>query len=267
MPDAPAAVDLRGIRVEVGDTPILDDVSVHFTRHRFNVILGPNGAGKSTLLKVATGLLSPAAGSVRYDADPLRGLSIAALARRRGVLSQHVEMPFPLPVEDVVLMGRYPHFARVPTRRDREIVREALELVGMTPRRAQPYPTLSGGERQKVQLARVLAQTWDAAEAGGHALLFLDEPTTGLDVQFRLHLLDVARGLLRKSHTVIAILHDINVALEYGDRFVVLAAGRVAFAGDGASALDAALLERVFGVRARRMPDDRGAPVSWRFTL
>ncbi|HET8772044.1 MAG TPA: ATP-binding cassette domain-containing protein [Gemmatimonadaceae bacterium] len=262
-----AAVDVRAVRVEVDGTAILDDVSVRFARNRFNVVLGPNGAGKSTLLKVATGLLPPSAGSVHYDHRPLSSMGGDERARRRGVLSQHVEMSFPLPVEDVVMMGRYPHFARVPAPRDREIVREALALVGMTSRRAQPYPTLSGGERQKVQLARVLAQIWNAGDAGGHALLFLDEPTTSLDVHYQLQLLDVARDLLQHEHTVVAILHDINVALEYGDRFFVLADGRLAFAADRAADVTAALIERVFRVRARPMTDAGNTHTMWRFTL
>jgi iron complex transport system ATP-binding protein len=231
------------------------------------VVLGPNGAGKSTLLKIATGLLAPTSGTVHYGDRPVSDFGAAALARRRGVLSQHVEMAFPLPVEDVVLMGRYPHYGRVPTARDREIVREALELVGMTARRAQPYPTLSGGERQKVQLARVLAQIWNAREAGGHALLFLDEPTTSLDVHYQLHLLDVARDLLRHDHTVIAILHDLNVALEYGDRFFVLADGRLACAACRAADVTGELIERVFRVRARPVTDAEQAHTMWRFTL
>ncbi|HEX6630951.1 MAG TPA: heme ABC transporter ATP-binding protein [Gemmatimonadaceae bacterium] len=264
---ADAAVEVRDACYVVGGTSILHDVSVRFARGRFNVVLGPNGAGKSTLLKIATGLLTPTAGAVFYDGRPVDGLDPDALARRRGVLSQHVEMAFPLPVEDVVLMGRYPHYARVPTARDREIVREALAVVGMTARRAQPYPTLSGGERQKVQLARVLAQTWNAREAGGHALLFLDEPTTSLDVHYQLHLLDVARDLLRHDHTVIAILHDLNVALEYGDRFVVLADGRVACEARSAADVTGDLLERVFRVRARPVSAPGDARTTWRFSL
>ena len=262
-----AAVDVRAVRFEAGGTPILHDVSVRFARNRFNVVLGPNGAGKSTLLKIATGLLAPTAGAVYYDDRPVSAFGPDALARRRGVLSQHVEMAFPLPVEDVVLMGRYPHYARVPTARDREIVREALELVGMTARRAQPYPTLSGGERQKVQLARVLAQIWNAGEAGGHALLFLDEPTTSLDVHYQLHLLDVARDLLRHDHTVVAILHDLNVALEYGDRFFILADGRLACTASRPSDVTGELIEQVFRVRARPVTDAERTHTMWRFSL
>lgn len=261
------AVDVRGVRYTVGGTPILHDVSVRFARNRFNVVLGPNGAGKSTLLKIATGLLAPTAGTVFYDGRAIADFDADELARRRGVLSQHVEMAFPLPVEDVVLMGRYPHYSRVPTAHDRAIVRDALELVGMTARRAQPYPTLSGGERQKVQLARVLAQIWNAREAGGHALLFLDEPTTSLDVHYQLHLLDVARDLLRHDHTVIAILHDLNVALEYGDRFFVIADGRLACAADRATDVTGELLEQVFRVRARPVRDAEHAHTMWRFSL
>ncbi|MGH7623599.1 MAG: ATP-binding cassette domain-containing protein, partial [Gemmatimonadaceae bacterium] len=140
-----------------GEKRILDDVSVSFRDRQFNVILGPNGAGKSTLLKIATGVTRPTAGSVRLGDADVATLSMEALALRRAVLSQHVDLAFTLPVQDVVMMGRYPHYGRVATPRDHEIVGRALEIVGMSDRRTQPYPTLSGGERQKVQLARVLA--------------------------------------------------------------------------------------------------------------
>src|SRR4051794_9814121 len=172
-------VELRGVNYRAGGALILDDVSVRFRRGKFNVILGPNGAGKSTLLRIATGLARPTQGEVRYEDRPLATFATAKLARMRAVLSQHVELAFSLPAIDVVMMGRYPHYNRVPTAHDREIVRRALDMVGMTDRRDQAYPTLSGGEQQKVQLARVLAQIWnyDPPPAGGtrpHRFLFLD---------------------------------------------------------------------------------------------
>ena len=267
-----AALSLHDVRYTVDGTVILDGVTVRFPAGRFSVILGPNGAGKSTLLRIAAGLLAPSAGEARLGGRPIRTLNPDVLARRRAVLSQHVALAFPLPVEDVVMMGRYPHFGRVPGARDHAIVREALELVGMWPRRRQAYPTLSGGERQKVQLARVLAQIWrdpsSAADGSGTGrVLFLDEPTASLDVHYQLHLLDVARGLVAPDCTVIAILHDLNVALHYGEHFVVLDDGCVAAETSDGEALSAGLLERVFDVRAHRVADPASGDALWRFTL
>ena len=175
-------VDLRGIGYHVGDVAILHDVTVRFQPGRFNVILGPNGAGKSTLLRIAAGLLRPSAGEVLYDGVRVESIGDERLARRRAMLSQHIELAFPLSAEDVVLMGRYPHYGRAPRAIDREIVRHTLALVEMTAKAGQAYDTLSGGERQKVQLARVLAQIWRDADGADPAtegrVLFLDEPTS-----------------------------------------------------------------------------------------
>jgi iron complex transport system ATP-binding protein len=262
-------VELRGVSYRVGEARILDDVSVRFRPGRFNVILGPNGAGKSTLLRLATGLARPTSGEVRFDDRPISSFTAEQLARTRAVLSQHVELAFPLPAIDVVMMGRYPHYRRVPSAHDREIVREALAIVGMSHKGEQPYSTLSGGEQQKVQLARVLAQIWpyDDRAAGQHRYLYLDEPTSSLDVHYQLHLLDVARGLLRHDCTVVAILHDLNVAFSYGDHFVLLEDGRVALEAEGAAEIPAEVLERVFRVRARRVVDPADGDALWRFRL
>ncbi|HEY4102147.1 MAG TPA: heme ABC transporter ATP-binding protein [Gemmatimonadales bacterium] len=260
-------VELSGVSFMAGGTPILHQIDVRFAAGKFNVILGPNGAGKSTLLKIATGTVQPTTGSVRYDNADAATWSPEAFARRRAVLSQQMELAFPLPVEDVVLMGRYPHYGRTPARRDREIVTAALELVGMADRRHQVYSTLSGGERQKTHLARVLAQIWAGDETAGPKYLFLDEPTASLDVHYQIHLLDVARGLLADGCTVIAILHDLNVALRYGDTFTLLAAGRVACATDRSDAISRELLEQVFKVRAHQVIDPVAGRTLWEFSL
>jgi iron complex transport system ATP-binding protein len=263
-------VELRDVSFRAGNTLILDSVSARFRDNAFNVVLGPNGAGKSTLLRLATGLVSPTQGEVRYDDRAVGDFDATELARVRAVLSQHVELAFPLPVIDVVMMGRYPHFARVPTPNDRAIVERALEVVGMVDKRDQAYPTLSGGERQKVQLARVLAQIWSYDEPSAAAprtrrYLFLDEPTSSLDVHYQIQLLDVARGLLQHSCTVIAILHDLNIAFEYGDHFLLLEGGRLALDAERAADIRQEDLERVFRVRARRVDDD--GRTFWRFAL
>jgi iron complex transport system ATP-binding protein len=265
-------VELSGVSYRAGGTLILDNVSARFRAGKFNVILGPNGAGKSTVMRLATGLARPTSGEVRYDAEPVSSFSAKRMARMRAVLSQHVELVFPLPVADVVMMGRYPHYGRVASSRDREIVGHALELVGMTHKRGQAYSTLSGGEQQKVQLARVLAQIWREGAAHDESpaeprYLFLDEPTSSLDVHYQLHLLDVARGLLDQNCTVVAILHDLNVAFHYGDHFLLLEGGRVAFDGESAEELPLEVLERVFRVRARRVADADSRDAFWRFSL
>jgi iron complex transport system ATP-binding protein len=263
-------VEARDVSYRVGDVRILDRVDVRFRPGKFNVVLGPNGAGKSTLLRVATGLTRPTSGAVLYDDRRIESFDATELARKRAVLSQHVELAFSLPAIDVVMMGRYPHYERAATVHDREIVERALEIVGMADRARQPYPTLSGGERQKIQLARVLAQIWNFDEpADGaprpHRLLFLDEPTTSLDIHYQLHLLDVARSLLDHECTVIAILHDLNVALEYGQHFILLERGRVAVEAEDRGAIGQDELERIFRVRARRVTD--GDSALWRFSL
>jgi iron complex transport system ATP-binding protein len=265
-------VELSNVSFRAGGALILDSVSARFEPGKLNVVLGPNGAGKSTLLRIATGLARPTSGDVRYDGQSIAELAPEPLARRRAVLSQHVELAFSLPVADVVMMGRYPHYARVPTGRDIDIVSRALALVGMEEKREQPYPTLSGGEQQKVHLARVLAQIWSddrdtEAKSGAQRFLFLDEPTSGLDVHYQLHILNVVRALLSPGLTVVAVLHDLNMAFEYGDHFVLLERGTVAVTANDARAIPAEVLERVFRVRARRMQGSTVSSDLWRFEL
>lgn len=260
-------IELRDVSFRAGATQILTGISTRFKPGGFNVILGPNGAGKSTLLRIATGLLTPTTGDVRYGDRAVRDFDPGELARTRAVLSQHVELAFPLPVLDVVMMGRYPHYGRVPSPRDRAIVDRAIDMVGMTAKRNQPYPTLSGGERQKAQLARVLAQIWPYDDTGpsAHRYLFLDEPTSSLDIHYQIQLLDIARGLLAHDCTIVAILHDMNVAFEYGTHFLLLEKGRLALEAESSAEIGQADLERVFNVSARRVDDEGRA--FWRFGL
>jgi iron complex transport system ATP-binding protein len=266
-------VDVQGVSYAVKGTRILHDVSLRFRPNRMNVLLGPNGAGKSTLLKIAAGLLTPTAGDVRYTfgngSRSVARIPRDELARSRAVLSQHVELAFPLVVEDVVLMGRYPHFGRTPSTRDRDIVAGALDLVGMLDFRQRAYPTLSGGEQQKVQLARVLAQIW-SSDGSAHpepTMLFLDEPTSNLDVHYQLHLLEIAHGLRAQDCTVVAVLHDLNTALQYGDAFFLLRRGELALETDDASAIPRDLLEEIFRVRAGRVVDEETGEGFWRCHL
>lgn len=248
-----AAVRLERVSWSANGAKILDDVTLEFPAGSFSVILGPNGAGKSTLIRTAAGRLRPEHGSVSCWGAPLVSFEVDALARRRAVLSQQIEMAFPLAVEDVVMMGRYPHYLSAPQPRDREIVAEALALVEMTARRRQLYSTLSGGERQKTQLARVLAQVWQEEGAPEQTVLFLDEPTTSLDLHFQLQILGIARTFLRRGAAIVASLHDLNLAFDFGDRFFVMDGGRLVHDAATAEDVPQDLIERVYRVKADRL--------------
>ena len=142
------------------------------------------------------------------------------------------------------------------------IVAGALELVGMNGRRRQAYPTLSGGEQQKVRLARVLAQIWSDRGDGRGRYLFPGEPTTSLDVRYQLHVLDAARDLTRQGYTVITVLHDLNTAFDYGESFTLLDGGRLVRQTDRLEEIAPTEIERAFRVRAEHV----GAS-HWRFSL
>jgi iron complex transport system ATP-binding protein len=245
-------VELVDVSYAAGGRPILHGVSLAFARAQLTAVLGPNGAGKSTMLRIAAGLIRGWRGAVRYTGRPIAEIGTRSLARMRAVLGQHAEPGFPLSAEEVVEMGRYPHFERVPARRDREAVERALETVGMTDRRRQRFATLSAGERQKIQMARVLAQM-DSEDREDDRVLFLDEPTASLDVHHQLALLEIARGLLARGITVIAVLHDLNLAGAYADRHVLLDGGHVVHSGSRAEGLPEHLVERVYRVRAHRV--------------
>lgn len=257
-------VEVRAASVRVNGNAILDGVTVTFTPGSFNVIVGPNGAGKSTLLRVAAGVLMPSAGTVLYDSRPVGDIPATELARVRAVLSQRVELAFPLTVAEVVLIGRYAHYGAYPGRVDLSVVDAALETVGMSALRDREYSSLSGGEQQKVQLARVLAQIWPADAPGG-TVLFLDEPTSGLDLRYQIQLLALTRSLLVRGCTVVAVLHDLNMALQFADTVVVMDSGRVVLCTERTDEVSESLIHRVFGVRAHRVFDPASGDSVWRF--
>lgn len=207
-------------------------------------IVGPNGAGKSTLLKLLAGETSPTSGSVTVRGEPIRRFSGEELARFRGVLHQQNPLSFPFRVDELVLMGRYPHYGASPSPADYVLAQAALATVGMTAFAGRIVTTLSGGEQQRVQLARVLAQLGDVTDG----LLLLDEPTTGLDLLHQHQILSVARQMATLGHTVVAVLHDLNLAAQYADRILMLQAGRLVAVGTPQAVLTVPTIERVFGL-------------------
>jgi iron complex transport system ATP-binding protein len=205
-------------------------------------VLGPNSAGKTTLLRLLTRVVAPARGEVRLDGRPVRRLAHAELARQVAVVPQDAPRPFPFTVEQLVLMGRYPHGPGrfFETEDDRAHARAAMAATGVLELAALPLEQLSGGERQRAMLARALAQQ--------PRLLVLDEPTAHLDLRYQaetaalLQRVNAERGM-----TVLLVSHDLGLAAEVCDRLLLLGGGRVARVGTPAEVLRRDVLEAVFG--------------------
>jgi iron complex transport system ATP-binding protein len=241
-------VATRDVGVKRGGRWCLRDVSITPEAGAFTAFLGPNGAGKSTLLGALTGDLTPSTGTVTLDGLPLHGWRPRDLARRRAVLPQHAELAFDFPVLDVVRMGRMPHDE--PRGRADRIARAALASVGMDAFVDRSWFRLSGGERQRVQLARVLAQV-----AGQEApLVFLDEPTNHLDIRQRYEVLARLRALARTGTTVVAVLHDLDLAARFADRVALLHEGRLVAHGPTAEILVPDRVRSVFGLEIELVP-------------
>ena len=165
-------------------------------------------------------------------------------------------------------MGRYPHFDNAPSVFDRQIIEYALEKVGMIDKATQNYPTLSGGEKQKVQMARVLAQIGHQnPEDKTPKYLFLDEPTTSLDIRFQLQILDLTKELLNQNVTIIAILHDLNLSFQYGNNFFFLQHGQLIHQTADKQTISESLIESIYEVKARKQIDKESKEETWRFRL
>jgi iron complex transport system ATP-binding protein len=220
-------VKATNLTYAIGPKTLLHHVALTARPGELLAVVGANGAGKSTLLKLLSGDLKPSAGEVLWEGKHLSEWGPAALARRRAVLTQQHTLALAFEVRELVLLGRYPHFGGQPTAHDYAVVSAALDLVGLGPLAGRAYPTLSGGEQQRAQLARVLAQVWEAE--GG--FLLLDEPLTGLDLRHQHQTLAVARQLTRRGFGVVAVLHDLNLAAQYADQVLLLHQGRAVASG------------------------------------
>lgn len=246
--EAKSAYEARDVRVAAGGRVLLDGVSLVLRPGEVTVLVGPNGAGKSTLLKALSGEHRLSGGRVLLDGADLSALPPAALARRRAVLPQAVEVAFAFSVAEVISVGLMgvPAGGSEAEARIARLLRQ-VDLPGFAGRR---YDSLSGGERQRVQLARVLAQL-ECGEEGRPSYLFLDEPTASLDLAHQLTVLRLARAHADKGGGVLAVLHDLNLAAMVADEIVVLAQGRIRAAGPAGEVIREEVLEAAFGVRVR----------------
>lgn len=247
----------ENISFKVGDKILLHETSVAFEENRFHVIMGPNGAGKSTLLKLLAGSEKPSGGKIFFHEKEINQFSRKELATVRAVLSQHYNITFPISSNDMVMMGRYPYFTTVPSKEDKEICKKATAVMQAEELMNRDYNTLSGGETQKIQMSRILAQIWNS-ENNQNKILFLDEPVSHLDMKYQNQLLRVAKEMCQKNITVIAILHDINLSLNYADRILLMKQGRIEYEINDQQEITVPVIKDVFDVDSKIIDPGNG---------
>ncbi|CAN5491906.1 heme ABC transporter ATP-binding protein [soil metagenome] len=253
-------LEAANITYRIGKKDLISDVSGSFAPGKLHLIIGPNGAGKSTLIKVLARLLRPNTGTVEYDGQDVFKTTEADLAKRRAVLSQAVEVAFPLTVRQIVMMGRYPHFSGRPGQVDEKIIDEMMEFFEITEFADRNYQTLSGGERQRVNFARVLSQLWrpdpeSEQNVGPCRYLFLDEPLTFLDIHHQIAFMRKIQTFTAAPDVVtVGVVHDLNLAARFADHILLLSNGKLVATGTAAEVLTPERIREVFEVEARFVP-------------
>ena len=230
-------ISTKDLEVFLEGTRIIKGMSVEIKDKEFVGILGPNGSGKSTLLKCIYRVLHPKSGEVQLNGKAIQAYSVKESAREMAVVAQHNYYNFDFSVQDVVLMGRSPHKKAMErdNANDFGIVLESLEKVGMKEFRDRSFSTLSGGEQQRVILARALAQKTNC--------LVLDEPTNHLDIKYQLQLMDIVRSL---NLTVVSAIHDLNIAAMYCDKIFVVKDGKIVAFGTPEEVLTKEFIKEVY---------------------
>lgn len=231
-----------GLSVEYGSYAALEGLDFSIEKEDYVALIGPNGAGKSSLLRCISRVLKPSKGVVFLNERQLQRMPLREMARLVGVVPQNTSVDFDFTVEEIVSMGRYPHLGRFQRDReqDKEVVRKSMEITGIAHLSRQPVSSLSGGERQRVIIARALAQEPE--------LLLLDEPTANLDINYQVEFLELARKLNReKGITIIAAIHDLNLAAQFFDRFILLSDKKILSLGKPEEVLTSENINKAYG--------------------
>lgn len=238
----------QNVSVALSGTPLLVNVNVSVAPGQVTTVLGPNGAGKTSLVRVLTGELIPDEGSATLGGKPLNDWPAQQLAHSLAVLPQHSMLNFPFTAAEVVMLGRTPHDTGLA--RDTQIVHEALARVDGDYLSSRIYTQLSGGEKQRVHLARVLAQIWEPV-ADGDRFLILDEPTASFDLAHQQLTLEIVTELARTGVGVLIVLHDLNLAARCADHMVLMQCASVAHTGSPTEVLNTQTIASVFQIDAQ----------------
>ena len=251
-----AILEAQSISMTIGGATLVDGIDLRIEAGEMVAIVGPNGAGKSTLLRMLSGDLRPTRGQIRLKQREIHAYPPRQLAHHRAMLSQHVNVTFPFTVEEIVHMGAG-DAGRAAAQR---LVDAALTEVDLASFAHRQLPTLSGGEQQRAHFARVLVQLACGEAQHGPGLLLLDEPTSSLDMRHQIDLVETAKRRAQNGTAVIAVLHDLNLAMRFADRIVLLHRGRLAVDGGRADAITAETIRRIFEVDVTIDYTDQGVP-------
>lgn len=231
----------ENIQLNYGEHKIFDSLNVNIPDKKFTAIIGPNGCGKSTLLRTLSRLMTPDAGEVNLDDKNIYTFPPKELAKEIGLLPQHVQAPAGIKVKDLISRGRYPYqtLFRQWSQEDEQAVTEAMKLTNTSNLSERLVDELSGGQRQRVWIAMVLAQNTP--------ILFLDEPTTYLDIAHQVDLLELCQNLNRKKgHTIVAVLHELNHAFRYADHVILMVNGDIIAEGAPKEIISEKIIKQVF---------------------
>ncbi|MEV8336902.1 heme ABC transporter ATP-binding protein [Leucobacter sp. NPDC077196] len=248
------AQQVTGVSYHVGSLPILTDVTLGVRYGEVLALVGPNGAGKSTLLSVLSGDIAPSSGSVSFEGRELAQWPARELARARAVLLQANQVAFSFTAQQVIDMGRAPWIGTPQSDDDERAIRDATSAADVGHLTQRGFPHLSGGEKARVSLARVLAQETK--------VVLLDEPTAALDLKHQESVLQIARELAQRGRAVIVVLHDLSLAGAYADEVAILANGALVARGVPGDVLTEERISEVYGAPVRVLSDpDTGRPV------
>lgn len=235
------------LNLHISGFDLLRNIDLTIEAGKVNVLVGPNGAGKSSLLRVLTGEIKPSKGDVLINQKPLNDWSMQDRANILAVLPQHSELNFPFTAAEVVGLGRIPH--KTGFAKDQAIIAEALALVDASYLQRRLFTQMSGGEKQRVQLARVLAQIWQPSDLG-EQFLVLDEPTAAFDLSHQQLTLSIVKQLADRGVGVLMVLHDLNLAARCADNLVVVSGGNIEASGTPEKVLTKELIRQVFDVQS-----------------
>lgn len=251
---------LEDIHFQYPQTVVLTGISLSLTPGRFYGIIGPNGSGKTTLLDLLTGNRTPQKGSISFLGSPLSSFKKRALAQQLALVPQEFDTGFGFTVEEIVMMGRHPHISRFssPARHDWQLVDQAMSQIGIAPLRDRLTTSLSGGQKQRTVVARALAQNTP--------VLIFDEATSSLDIKYTLQIFRLVHRLVRdEQRTIIAVIHDLNLAAAYCDHLIFLNKGTIVAEGPTEEVLNTDTIHKVFDVSSEIKRDGFSGCLQIRF--